>query len=207
MYKKIFFVITIVLLLITKGMADGPPVDSSGNITSKHYVLKLTAEQKKEVGSIRILTLNTEQMKIVKKNPIFPKKIFILTPTWNCCTCDIPVYGIWNKPDQVAIPDYLVDGYKNYIEFFNNYSVSYDLSKEEREIVLDIDGKIFNLGKEINLEKVTDIINKFSKDKENNYITIHQPPMKDSKTQKYIEGLLDKIDKLCSAKNVGLDKH
>ncbi len=105
--KKIY--ILMFIFIFADAYADGPPVDTLGNVHGKYFAIKLNESQVKEIGRNRTLKFTNKQYNYLRKKlKNLKRKIFVLTPFYNDCTCDL-IYGIWNRRDSVAIPDYMSD--------------------------------------------------------------------------------------------------
>ena len=93
------------LAAIPSARADGPPVNIDGTIDGEHVVLHLSQAEQDEVGRWRFLTVSPAHWKALRKRMRrVPEVLQIVTPFYDDCTCDIPVYGIWNRPFEVAVP-------------------------------------------------------------------------------------------------------
>ncbi len=201
MGKRITFIMLIFTLLIySVARADGPPIDSCGYPTTECYFIGVTKKQIQEMGVNRVLTLTSKQ-KAILTNPYFPKKIDVVTKSYNGCTCAM-LYCIWFKHDTIAIPKYYVDRdkidtsfYKNYEPFINDSSIN-----------LSVHGKPYLRGKLISHDELLRLIDVISKRERNIYksIRISLAPLCDNKSEKRARSLLEKITDYCKKKKVKL---
>jgi len=100
-----WLVLVSALLMTLPCLSDGLPIDDSGMVYGDHVVLMLSPLQIVEIGRSRALTLEGDQLETMRKLvPEFPGQVRIFTPSYDDCMCGVVVYGIWTRPEQVAIP-------------------------------------------------------------------------------------------------------
>lgn len=112
----------IALLLISifpsMGFAEGPPVDEDGKVFVDHVVLHLTDDQMELIETKRLVEFTPSQHKSLKAlNPSVPSVIPVIGSSYNNCTCELLLYGIWNNQGQIAIPLFLFGGDETWIKY------------------------------------------------------------------------------------------
>lgn len=160
--------------------ADGPPVDSLGNIRGKYVSIKLTQIQIDHLQKNRYLELTVAQQKKVAFLKL-PKFVDIVDPNYNDCTCGM-IYGIWYTLSEVAFPYRDTSSARAYnsdpegANFYNNYSKEYN----ENELFIGTDAQLYYMGKSITLKEFESIIQKKLADSNNKYLFVFVPPQKEN---------------------------
>jgi hypothetical protein len=112
---KIVYIILMVIFPAL-ALADGPPIDSFGNPTTKCIKLEITENQIEDINIKRIVTLAESQMKTISPN-WKTRSIGIVSENWNDCTCGM-IYAFWTAQNVISIPIHLID----YEKELQNYS-------------------------------------------------------------------------------------
>lgn len=191
-----------ILILISSSQlkADGPPVDSLGNIRGKYVSIKLTQTQIDHLQKNRYLELTAAQQKKVAFLKL-PKTVDIVDPHYNDCTCGM-IYGIWYTLSEVAFPYRDTSSARAFnsdpegAHFYNNYSKEYN----KNELFIGTDAQLYYMGKSISLKEFESIIEKKLTDQNNKYLFVFIPPQKGNtnwgKVQESRNAILKRISPL-----------
>lgn len=98
-------------LLVTQAIqADGLPFDPGRtHLLGKTVVLKLSAEQEREVARRRTLTLSRPQLQTLRKEAgACPPRLQVLTNRYDDCTCGMSSLAVWFRPGEVEVPVFLL---------------------------------------------------------------------------------------------------
>lgn len=158
-------------------IADGPPMDEEGKVTTDFVTLTLTDTQLQQAGATRWIELTKDQRAKIKKAEGPDLRLLeLITPHYDDCTCDMPAYAIWNKEKSVDFPIYRDSDERNMLSW------SEVVKKAHPAVFLiDLRGKIYNrnvLLKEGALEKQIEKLKKGSS------VFIERPPFVNEKVVK-----------------------
>lgn len=201
------------LAAIASARADGPPVNIDGTIGGEHVVLHLSQAEQDEVGRWRSLTVSPAHRKALRKRMRrVPEVLQIVTPFYDDCTCDMPVYGIWNRPFEVAVPiEARAEGPSS--DEFERKRIT---RKEETAgraaaakrapdpyLYMDIEGRLYCNGREINLDEAIRIADGLkAKDWKNDSLYVDRPPHRDPATTERIRATLAVLADYCKKKGM-----
>lgn len=134
--------------------AEGPPVERDGKVFVDHVVLHLTDIQLEQVETRRLVEFTSSQSKLLRAlNPLVPDSIPVIAPSYNNCTCEFFLYGIWNKPKAIAVPLFLfgVKGWNQQLfdKQFANWASDF--------FVIDTQANIYWHGKKVSKDDVIKI--------------------------------------------------
>lgn len=179
----------IALLLISifpsMGFAEGPPVDEDGKVFVDHVVLHLTDDQMGLIETKRLVEFTPSQLATLKVlSPQIPQVIPVVTPSYNNCTCELLLYGIWNGRRQIAIPLLLFghEGWAKYALAFDKQITSWGSDF----FVIDTQANIYLHGKRIAKEDVIQI----AKQTESGVAFIDRPLVQSPQVNSKVEHLL-----------------
>lgn len=178
MDNKLVYILLLSIIYSFQLKADGPPVDSLGNIRGKYVSIKLTQIQIDHLQKNRYLELTASQQKKVAFLKL-PKTVDIVDPNFNDCTCGM-IYGIWYTLSEVAFPYRDTSSAVAYnsdpegAAFYNNYSKEYN----KNELFIGTDAQLYYMGKNISLKEFESIIQKKLTDPNNKYLFVFVPPQK-----------------------------
>jgi hypothetical protein len=204
--------------------ADGPPVDSTGKITTKYISLHLDSSQIIQVSRAWAFELNETQQKILKKinNKAEIKILDIITFPYFDCSCGMYMFGIWFKKDSVGIPLEYIKEYhltlKSIKEDEGLSTYKYYKSRTFKDVIkklrpenifIDWDGKYYLQYKEISEKYIFQLIDKFSeknikiKNNSNYYVFFQTAPLISKKIKKMMLEKILKFKEYCDKKEVG----
>jgi hypothetical protein len=196
--RKGLFVIFImsVIMFSMKVHADGPPMNSEGEVYVDHLIIVMNDEQLKEVGQTRLLTLTEEQHKFFKKqDERYPRKVEIITPYYRDCTCGLNAYGVWNKQRHIAMPLSQLR-FMNYGPKGELYQIPKPKTLSEGgTVVIDDRGDMYFNNKPLKKSEVKEAINKIttSDDGEKKIVCFNFPPSINNDVDKTIKALVDEL--------------
>lgn len=184
------------LLFTGVAYADGPPMNKDGDVYLDHVVIILKDQQVGEVGRTRKLTFDKKQLDYFRRmDKKFPKQIPVITPHYDFCTCGLPIYGIWNRIDRVAIPLNLI-GAIDYQEIEEMRQVKPRGRLEDGGVItVDAKGDIYFLNKPIRRDEIKEAINKIAnrKGKRRKHLCFNLPPKISKEVDRKIKELVDAI--------------
>ena len=190
--------------------ADGISVSKDRkHYLDPHTTLKLTNVQRIEVETSRTLTLNNEQMQLLKKKSLRPtKKVEVLSSRYNDCTCDIENVAVWCRPGEVDIMDTFMDKASDPIptptpaEMETNTSTSEKMTGEF--LILDSKGSMYLHGKRLSMKDLKQLIDKIAHDaqRDEGFLNFDVPPPIDLKTDAAIQVLIKETAVYCKKKCV-----
>lgn len=199
--KALLVILCFAILFPGIACADGPPMNEDGDVNVDHVVIILKDRQVGEVGRTRKLTFTKEQHDYIKKMyKEFPKQIPVITPHYNRCTCGLPIYGIWNRIDRVAIPLDLI-GPIDYREIGEMPQVKPPRRLSDGGVItVDAKGDIYFLNKPIRIEEVREAIDEIAtkKDKDRRHLCFNLPPKISKEVDDKIKKLVDKVKSYAS---------
>ena len=149
------------LLFASLVHADGPSIDSFGNPKTECAKIKLTSQQREEIGSRRIVTLTTSQMESI--SPEWgTQTIGIVSENWNDCTCGM-IYGFWTEPNELSVPKRMASYEKSIRErqekkkLTNEEAEDWDfLTMLRKSIIMDEAGNFYRGGLPLSVSKIKD---------------------------------------------------
>jgi hypothetical protein len=205
---KALLAISCFFLLFTGiAFADGPPMNKAGNVYVDHVVIILKDQQVGEVGRTRKLTFDKEQLAYLRKmDKKFPKAIAVITPHYDYCTCGLPIYGIWNRIDRVAIPLYAI-GMIDYQEVEETPQVKYSRRLEDGGVItVDAKGDMYFMNKPVRRDEVKEAIDKIAnwKGKRRKYLCFNLPPKISDAVDGKIKKLVDEIKSYAGGLNMNI---
>jgi hypothetical protein len=193
--------------------ADGPPVDLNGKVHGEHVVLRLSQAQQDEVGRWRTLILTPEQRRSLgKRMRRVPEALIIVTPFMDDCTCDLAMFGIWNRPFEVAVPIESHPTDASADEFERKRTTRKEIETGRRKMAglapapyveMDIEGKLYTHGREISIEEVLRILDSLTpKNWKEESLYIDRPPHRDSATTERIRQTIATLTESCAKKSL-----
>jgi hypothetical protein len=178
-----FFVI---LLIPCMGFAEGPPVGKDGNVFVDHVVFELTDEQLRQVETRRIVEFTPSQHKYLKAlKSYIPSAIPVVPATYNNCTCEFFLYGIWNRSKQIALPLFLFDSewtQWRFDEQFDKWGSDF--------FVIDSQANIYWQGKKVAKEDVIQIVKQAARDTAFLDLPLMQSPETTSRVKRVLKSLV-----------------
>ncbi|TAL66802.1 MAG: hypothetical protein EPN82_16915 [Bacteroidetes bacterium] len=220
---KNYIIVLCLFLCIQQLYSEKPFIDSNGKVTVKHIFLKLDAKQVKQVSRCWAFELNDKQIKEIKKinGKVKVKVLDIITYPYYGISDNLFCYGIWNKPDSVALPIVFI---KEYNEELSNY---YDADPEyynylkkrtfddvikkldSLTIYIDLSGKTYINNNEFSIEQIFRIIDNvsiYNKIPDNKFntksISVNTAPILNKAIEKTIKSKLQEIKNYTMEKDV-----
>jgi hypothetical protein len=196
--KRLWLIAMLLGLCSATSFCDGPSMDSLGKPTTDCFFISLTQQQVVQVGRGRILTLNKQQRRALKKSPRFPSTIHVVTRSYNDCTCGM-VYCIWFSPNIVAIPKHEVDTSGEPNEIYEGYE-----AKPSQSICIDANGSIFYRLKQLTMNDVYRKIVEAVKNEDwlDRSIWVSLPPVLSEEKERALQKKIDTIKNKCKTLDV-----
>lgn len=211
--------ILIAALCAAAVFGDGPPMTPEGEVTVDHLEFRLSPEQIEAMGRTRYVEFTSEQLALCRKlNAEFPERLPVIGPAYNDCTCGLGAYGMWVRPQRLAIPTTTLTHYDPKIEKENEVSTSEAFLDERpfklqaqtdpvgaaaarQQMIMDVSGNLFIYGKALSAKDSLRVLSIVSKDAENPpFIFINIPPTGDpaidARVQETLKVLQDEGAKL-----------
>lgn len=211
--------ILIAALWTAAAFGDGPPMTAEGEVTVDHLEFRLSPEQIESTGRTRYVEFTPEQLALCRKlNAEFPERLLVLGPAYNDCTCGLGVYGMWIRPQRLAIATTAIAGYDAKFEKELEASTSEAFIDERplklqaqtdpvsaaaarRQMTMDVSGNLFIYGKALSAKDSLRVLSIVSKNPEEPpSIFINIPPAGDqaidAKVQEVLKVLKDEAAKL-----------
>jgi hypothetical protein len=198
------------LICTSPAFADGPPMDERGDVYVDHVVILLKDQQVGQVGRTRKLTFSKEQHDYLRKmHKKYPKEIPIITPHYADCTCGLPVYGIWNRLNRVAIPLIeigMIENYEREGMWEGTPSTPPRTLEDGGVIKIDAKGDMYFLNKPLRKEEVKKVMQKIADGdrKRGSYLCFNLPPKISKEVDRKVKVLIDEMKSLASKLNMRL---
>jgi hypothetical protein len=201
------------LVAIPAAQADGPPVDVDGRVFAERVILHLSQAEQAEVGRWRTLTLSTAHGRALRKRMRrVPEVLQIVTFFYDDCTCEMPVYGIWNRPFEVAVPIEPRPKGLSPDEFERKRTTRKEevairaaagRRTPEPHLVMDLDGILYSNGRALTLADALRIVDGLTaKDWENDSLYVDRSPNRDPATTARIRETLATLSDYCKKKGM-----
>lgn len=196
MLKKTCYLIFLVFASLNL-LADGPPIDTAGNITCNFISIQLDKAQIKHLETHRWIKLNpAQQQRLHFLN--LPKYVGVIDPFHRDCTCG-QVYGMWYSPDKLAFcyndttKTEIIDE-PELIEHYNNDTI-FTRNNNPNDFYISTGGQLLYKGKPISMSRFQKITESIMKGEDNRFIFIYQPPMSNNKNADLVLKTKDKVRK------------
>lgn len=193
MRLTISVIVALILIFPRVTRADGPPMTPTGEVTIDHVEFVLSAEQIEILGRTRYIEFSAEQLEFCRKlNAQFPKRLLAIGPAYSDCTCGMGAYGMWIRPQRIAIATHTITGYDPKIEkemeggeifvderplILQAQTDPIGAAASRRELLMDVNGDFFIYGKALSAADAVRVFETISKNtEERRYIFINIPP-------------------------------
>lgn len=158
--------------------ADGPPIDSSGNILVPYFTVELTEIQKSQLENSRRVQLTETQQGILKN--VWPyDEVEVLDPHYDDCTCGM-YYAIWLNPNEIAfLGDSTVSEALDAEMIEEQFEMYSELYSEDRNnsIYIGINGDVSYNSEIIPSAKLKGVLEGIQqRDKDKQYVIIYVAP-------------------------------
>lgn len=190
-------ILLIITLCAATAWSDGPPMTPEGEVTVDHLEFRLSPEQLETVGRTRTVEFTPEQLAVCRKlNARFPGRLPVIGPSYADCTCGVGAYGMWIRPQRIAITTNTILGYDPESEkeleksegFFDERALSLQAQTDavgaavaRRMLCMGMKGDFYSYGKAIAAAQVATVLSKLAANKEQEpYIFINIPPAGDA---------------------------
>jgi hypothetical protein len=197
------FLILIIILTSNCLLADGPPINTAGNILTTYVSIKLDTNQIRHLQNNRWLELTPAQQKSLHFLDL-PKYVDIVDPFHRDCTCG-QIYGMWYTVDSIAfaVKDTNIIVKHNWSdEEFKAYNSSEQLRTiDPNDLFITSAGQISYMGKIVEIKNIQDKLRKIEikKNDKIKYITIYQSPLKHNKSKNKVISTKAKLVKCVPA--------
>ena len=165
------------LLVPAKLYADGPPIDTLGNIRCEFLSIKLDDAQIQHLQSHRWLTLTPLQREQLKSLHL-PKYIDVFGPFHGDCTCG-QVYGMWYRIDSLAFC-------KRNLQPRDSLEYDYDMAwynddknfqSDSQNFHIGSAGRIIHNNQVVSNDNIYSVVDSLTKARNERYIIVYQPPI------------------------------
>ena len=215
MRKFLVLLVSAWVAIASAAQADGPPVGVDGRVYGEHVVLQLSQAQQYEVGRWRTLILTPEQRRNLRKRMRrIPEALIIVTPFMDDCTCDIAMFGIWNRSFEVAVPIESRPADASADEFERKRTTRKEIEAGRQKMAglapvpyatMDIDGNLYVNGREVSIEEVQRIVFSLTeKGRKRGSLHIDRPPHRDPATTERIRQTIATLTEFCARTSVDI---
>lgn len=173
-----FIILLLALLNSWLIFADGPPIDSSGNIRVPYFTVELTETQKSNLENSRRIQLTETQQGIIKN--VWPyDEVEVLDPHYHDCTCGM-YYAIWVNPNEIAfLGDSAVSKELDAELIEEQFEMYSELYSEDRNnsLYIGINGDVSYNGEIIRSDKLIGVLDGIQqRDNDKQYVIIYVAP-------------------------------
>ena len=171
------------------------PMSETDLVNGDHVVVWLSPEQTEEVGRTRILTLDKNQVDVMRKLvPSFPDRIKVITPSYHDCKCGMYVYGIWTRRELVALPYPDFDFPGADLRMLPPPRLDEPPLDKGSHILFDIDGAMYFAGEPISEEEILHGLDVIGQGDENGKVLwLNLPPRSSEEVDEAIQGIVERL--------------